>query len=56
MLSTSSLTEDMEDAKLMLYLILTKKNLHLPFYFNHLYSASLRSIKLWEHWQKEKEI
>lgn len=32
MLSTNSLTEDMEVAKLMLYFILTKKKLHLPFY------------------------
>lgn len=32
MLSTSSLTENMEDARLMLYLILSKKKLHLPSY------------------------
>lgn len=30
-LSTNPLTEDMEDAKLMLYMILTKKKLNLPF-------------------------
>lgn len=32
MLSTNSLTEDMEDTSLMLYLVLIKKKLHLPFY------------------------
>lgn len=31
MLSTNPLMEDMEDAKQMLYVILTKKKLNLPF-------------------------
>lgn len=31
MLSTDPLTEDMEDAKVMLHMILTKKKLNLPF-------------------------
>lgn len=56
MLSTNSLTEDMEVAKTDAILYFDQEETSFAFLFNHLYSVSLNSVQLWERWQKENKI